>query len=72
MRTTWTKTLRRLAAACTISVSTAWSTAMCYAANSFDSAADPAYSDGWQEGDNGGTGFTAWNWDAAWAAGRAR
>jgi hypothetical protein len=39
---------------------------MCYAQNSFDSASDPAYADGWQEGDNGGTGFTAWNWDAGY------
>lgn len=66
MRNTWTKTFRRLAAACAVSAATAWSSAMCYAANSFDSAADPAYSDGWQEGDNGGTGFTAWNWDAGY------
>src|SRR3954463_12854319 len=26
-----------------------------------DNAANPAYSDGWATGDNGGTGFQAWN-----------
>ena len=26
----------------------------------FDSAADPAYADGWQAGDNGGSGFLPW------------
>src|SRR5215213_8892581 len=25
-----------------------------------DNASNPAYSDGWQAGDNGGTGFGAW------------
>jgi len=25
-----------------------------------DNAADPAYNDGWQNGDNGGTGFQPW------------
>ena len=44
--------------------STAFSSAMCYAAIAFDSASDPAYADGWQDGDNGGSGFTAWNFDA--------
>ncbi|HMS56225.1 MAG TPA: PEP-CTERM sorting domain-containing protein [Fimbriimonadaceae bacterium] len=27
----------------------------------FDCAADPAYNDGWQSGDNGGLGFGAWS-----------
>jgi hypothetical protein len=31
--------------------------------NAFDSASDPVYSDGWQAGDNGGFGFTPWNFD---------
>src|SRR5262245_44035219 len=26
----------------------------------FDDASQPAYSNGWQAGDNGGTGFNAW------------
>lgn len=26
----------------------------------YDDAADPAYADGWQTGDNGGTGFGPW------------
>jgi hypothetical protein len=32
--------------------------------NAFDSTSDPVYSDGWQAGDNGGFGFTPWNFDA--------
>ena len=42
---------------------TAFSSAMCYAINAADNASDPVYADGWQAGDNGGTGFTAWNFD---------
>jgi hypothetical protein len=66
MKRSWRSYLRRLAAVSFIGGSMAWSSAMCYAQNSFDSASDPAYTDGWQEGDNGGTGFTAWNWDAGY------
>jgi hypothetical protein len=52
---------------------------MCYAVQlAFDSASDPAYNDGWQgikhatngdllsTGDNGGFGFTPWNFDAGY------
>jgi hypothetical protein len=35
---------------------------MCYA-NAFDSATDPVYADGWQAGDNGGTGFGGWSFN---------
>jgi hypothetical protein len=68
---------RRLAAGCIVSANLAWSSAMCYAA-AFDSASDPAYNDGWQgikhatngtqisTGDNGGSGFTPWNFDAGY------
>ena len=35
--------------------------AAAYAGNAFDNASDPVYADGWQAGDNGGFGFTAWD-----------
>lgn len=35
----------------------------------FDSASDPVYADGWQAGDNGGTGFTPWNFDTDFGLG---
>jgi hypothetical protein len=31
-----------------------------------DNASDPAYADGWQAGDNGGSGFTPWNFDSGY------
>jgi hypothetical protein len=31
--------------------------------NAYDDASDPVYADGWDIGDNGGTGFTGWNFD---------
>jgi hypothetical protein len=37
---------------------------MCYAQIAADNASDPVYADGWQEGDNGGYGFTPWNFDS--------
>jgi hypothetical protein len=40
---------------------------MGYAAQvAYDSASDPVYNDGWQAGDNGGFGFTPWNFDASY------
>jgi hypothetical protein len=66
MKNSWTKTFRRLAAACAVAGSTALSSAACYAAAAMDSASDPVYADGWQAGDNGGTGFTPWNFDAGY------
>jgi hypothetical protein len=66
MKTSWIQTFRRLAAAAIVAGSTALSTAMCYAQLAFDSASDPVYSDGWQAGDNGGFGFTPWNFDSAY------
>ena len=37
---------------------------MCYAVRlAFDSASDPVYATGWQEGDAGGTGFGPWSFD---------
>ncbi|MBA3725026.1 MAG: PEP-CTERM sorting domain-containing protein [Armatimonadetes bacterium] len=35
----------------------------------FDSAADPIYNDGWQTGDNGGTGFGPWSLSTSGNAG---
>jgi hypothetical protein len=75
MRNTWRHFLCRLAAGCAVSSSLAWSSAMCYAVQlAYDSADDPAYADGWQgrvvnaagtavipSGDNGGFGFTQWD-----------
>jgi len=67
----------------TVAGSGAWHSATCYAAAAFDSASDPAYADGWQgethagtagggalltTGDNGGFGFTPWNFDSAYVA----
>ena len=39
-----------------------------YGAPAFDSPTNAAYADGWQLGDNGGTGFTAWTQTYASAA----
>jgi hypothetical protein len=36
--------------------------ALCYA-NAFDTATDPVYADGWQAGDNGGSGFGPWSFN---------
>jgi hypothetical protein len=55
-----------LAAGAMIAGSVALSSAMCYAQSAYDDASDPSYADGWQAGDNGGTGFTPWNWDAGY------
>jgi hypothetical protein len=61
--TGWKKRFRRRMAGCAIGGSVALSSAACYAANAFDNASDPVYADGWQAGDNGGFGFTPWNFD---------
>jgi hypothetical protein len=40
---------------------------MCYAVQlAQDAATDPVYADGWQAGDNGGTGFEPWNFDGSY------
>ena len=64
--THWRKKFRRRMAGCAIGGSVALSSAACYAANAFDNASDPVYADGWQAGDNGGFGFTPWNFDAGY------
>jgi hypothetical protein len=67
MKNFWTRTFRQLAAGAIVAGATAFSSAMGYAAQlAFDSASDPVYSDGWQAGDNGGFGFTPWNFDASY------
>jgi hypothetical protein len=64
MRKSWTGLFRRLAAGCIIGGSSAWYSAMCYAQIvASDVATDPVYADGWQAGDNGGTGFSPWNFE---------
>lgn len=66
MKNSWIKTFRRLAATSIVVGSAAFSSAMCYAQLAFDSASDPVYNDGWQAGDNGGSGFTPWNFDSSY------
>ena len=74
----WKKKFRRQMAGCAIGGSVALSSAACYAAAAFDSASDPVYADGWHgqthddfgvqltTGDNGGFGFTQWNFDSSY------
>src|ERR1700742_1081312 len=69
MKNYWINTFRRLTAACVVAGSAALSSASCYAAVALDNASDPVYADGWQAGDNGGSGFTAWNWDGGYIFG---
>jgi hypothetical protein len=66
MKNSWTSTFRRLAAGAIVVGATAFSSAMCYAQSAYDDASDGAYADGWQAGDNGGFGFTPWNWDGGY------
>jgi hypothetical protein len=68
MKNTWRQLFRRLAAGCAISGATAWSSAMCYAVQlAYDDASHSVYNDGWQAGDDGGTGiFGAWNFDGTY------
>jgi hypothetical protein len=64
MKNTWRHFLRRFALASAVCGSMAWSSAMCYAVQlAFDSADDPVYASGWNEGQNGGFGFGPWNFD---------
>ena len=62
MKNSWIQTFRRLAAATFVAGTTMYYSAMCYA-NAFDVATNPPYADGWQAGDNGGTGFGAWSFN---------
>jgi hypothetical protein len=66
MKNSWTRTFRRLAAATVIAGTTAMTSAMCYAHTAADSATDVVYNDGWDEGDNGGSGFGPWSFDGTY------
>src|SRR6266478_9575587 len=62
MKNSWIQTFRRLAAATVVAGTTMYYSAMCYA-NAFDVATNPPYADGWQSGDNGGSGFGPWSFN---------
>jgi hypothetical protein len=66
MRNSWHNFFRRMVTTCLVGGATAWSSAMCHAQLAFDSASDAVYNDGWQAGDDGGTNFTAWNFDGTY------
>ena len=66
MKNSWTNFFSRLARTGAFLGATAMSSAMCYAYSAYDNAGDPAYTDGWQAGDNGGFGFTPWNFDGTY------
>jgi hypothetical protein len=68
MKNSWTKTFRRLAAGAVVVGSTAMYSAMCYAHSASDAATDVVYNDGWQAGDNGGSGFGPWNFDGTYTS----
>lgn len=64
MRDSWRHYLRRIASVGIVAGATTWSSAVCYAVQlASDTAANAAYNDGWQEGDNGGFGFGPWSFD---------
>jgi hypothetical protein len=67
MKSSWNTTFRRLAAGAAIVGSAAVWSATCYAHSAFDSATDVVYNNGWQEGDNGGSGFGPWSFDGTYA-----
>src|SRR5687768_8796165 len=68
MKCTWGRFFRRIATLCMVGAgSTAWSSAMCYAATmAADSATNAPYDNGWQAGDNGGFGFGAWDFSGTY------
>ncbi len=70
MKKSWRHFFGRVATTCLVTVtgSWAWNVAVDYAVAAYDDASDPVYNDGWQEGDIGGTGFTAWNFDGSYAS----
>ena len=45
---------------------TMYSSALCYAHTASDAATDPVYNNGWDEGDNGGSGFGPWSFDGTY------
>jgi hypothetical protein len=67
VKDTWRHFFRRLATTGLVVGSIGWSSAMCYAIQvAYDDATDPVYNDGWQAGDQGGTGFGPWNFDGTY------
>jgi hypothetical protein len=66
MKNSWRAFFRRFAAICVAGAASAWTSAVCYAQLASDSAMDSVYADGWQEGDNGGSGFEPWNFDGSY------
>lgn len=66
MRISWCRFFRRIVAMAAMSVSVSMSSAICYAQIAADNASDPVYADGWDEGDNGGHGFTGWDFDGSY------
>jgi hypothetical protein len=69
MRNSWRHFFRRVAAVSVCSGTLAWSSALCFAQLAYDDASDPVYSDGWQAGDDGGTGsFGPWNFEGTYAS----
>jgi hypothetical protein len=66
---TWRNFFRRLAAACLAAGATAWVSGPSHAQIAFDSADDPVYANGWQQGDDGGIGsFGPWRFDGTYAS----
>jgi hypothetical protein len=76
MKTSWRRFYRRVASVCLVGAATAWSSAISYAQIASDNASNSVYADGWHGtttdhvtgavqtvGDNGGFGFTPWNFD---------
>jgi len=53
----------RAVKACAITGATAMLSSFCSAQLAYDSATDPTYSGGWSSGQNGGSGFGAWNFN---------
>jgi hypothetical protein len=66
MKNSWTHFFRRVARTGAFLSATAMSSAMCYAQLAYDDATDPVYDDGWDEGDNGGSGFGPWSFDGTY------
>jgi hypothetical protein len=68
MKSSWHTFFRRLAAVVFIGVSTTWSSARSYAQVASDNATNAPYANGWQEGDNGGSGFGPWSFAGSYNA----
>jgi hypothetical protein len=70
MLATWKNLSRRAAFACIFASVVAASPAACHAQIAFDTADDPVYANGWQEGFDGGIGsFGPWSFDGTGSSG---